>query len=52
MENLICDKCGKEMVWHDGTAWGPYGVDTENCRDPYFRCSCGNEKDAPQGNKE
>ena len=38
-------KCGKMMRFSDGAAYGPFGVDTENCRDPYFYCECGNEVD-------
>jgi hypothetical protein len=51
---MDCNKCGRHMVWRDGATYGPYGVDVENCRDPYYLCECGNEVDdeAPQKNIE
>ena len=36
-------KCGKMMRWNDGCVMGAYGPDTENCRDPFYYCECGNE---------
>lgn len=36
-------KCGKMMQWNNGCVMGAYGPDTENCREPFFYCECGNE---------
>lgn len=48
-------KCGKMMQWNDGCVMGAYGPDTENCRDPFYYCECGNEvevSERPPNSKE